>query len=343
MRSARIFAPAEATIAQALVIADEHERPGPLASADDEGGLAQRVAVVLARQGIASVVIDDSTSSAAEVVAAARQLGAPDVAALVGCGCGAQLAVEAGELLPHVTAVAVVVADGDIFDETSVVAEARRRYAPRAAGPHSDGPGVSPVAFAAIPVADQQASWPVAESVATWVAHRLAGAVGRAPAEIARIRPGEVVLAESGYGTFHNHVVSPHHTFVADEPTAFGGTDAGPSPYDLLAAALGACTTMTLRMYADRKAVPVERIVVRVAHDKVHASDAAGDAGSTDPRARTGRIDRFTRSISLEGDLDPAVRTRMASIADRCPVHLTLERSSRIETVLVDQPDGDGR
>jgi putative redox protein len=147
-----------------------------------------------------------------------------------------------------------------------------------------------------------------------------------------------VVVAETGYGTFLNHVVVGDHQFLADEPIDVGGFDAGPSPYDLLGAALGACTSMTLRLYAERKHLPLERVTVEVTHDKVHASDSESSVAGT-----SGSIDHFHRTIRLDGPLDDAQRASLLSIADRCPVHRTLERSSRITTsgvpAAVDRPN----
>jgi putative redox protein len=140
----------------------------------------------------------------------------------------------------------------------------------------------------------------------------------------------QVVVAETNQGTFLNHVVAGEHRFLADEPESVGGFDAGPSPYDLLAAALGTCTSMTIRMYADRKRWPVRRIAVEVSHDKVHGDDASSD--------RPARLDRFTRVLRVDGDLDDEQRTRLVEIADKCPVHRTLHQSSLIETHLEDDP-----
>lgn len=118
----------------------------------------------------------------------------------------------------------------------------------------------------------------------------------------------------------------PHHHALADEPEAYGGTDRGMSPYGFLSAGLGACTSMTIRMYARRKGWPLTRISVDVTHDKVHAQDAGSQSDT--------RIDRFTRAITLEGDLSPDQRSRLLEIADRCPVHRTLETGAQIETRL---------
>jgi uncharacterized OsmC-like protein/alpha/beta superfamily hydrolase len=138
----------------------------------------------------------------------------------------------------------------------------------------------------------------------------------------------QIVVAEATQGAFLNHVVAGRHRFLSDEPEQVGGFDAGPSPYDLLAAALGTCTSMTLRLYADRKRLPLDRVTVAVEHDKVHADDAAEADG------RAPSLDRFTRVLQLEGALDDAQKTRLAEIAARCPVHRTLEQASRIDTRL---------
>lgn len=117
---------------------------------------------------------------------------------------------------------------------------------------------------------------------------------------------------------------SDHHT-LADEPLAYGGTNRGMSPYGFLSAALGACTSMTIRMYARRKGWPLTGISVDVSHDKMHAQDS----GTLD------KVDGFKRVITLKGDLDDAQRKRLLEIADKCPVHKTLERSSHISTELI--------
>ena len=130
---------------------------------------------------------------------------------------------------------------------------------------------------------------------------------------------GVVRVTEADPAGFLQDVTSgPHHHLIADEPAAYGGTDRGLSPYGLLAAGLGACTSMTIRMYARRKGWPLAHVRVDVTHDKVHAQDA-GASGEA-------QVDRFTREVRLEGDLDAEQRTRLLEIADRCPVHRTLER-----------------
>jgi uncharacterized OsmC-like protein/alpha/beta superfamily hydrolase len=145
----------------------------------------------------------------------------------------------------------------------------------------------------------------------------------------------QVVVAETSQGGFLNHVVVGAHHFFADEPESVGGYDAGPSPYDLLGAALGACTSMTLRMYAERKHLPLDRVLVEVGHEKVYADDSTESADDT-PRAP--KIDRFHRVLHLIGaDLDDDDRVALARIADRCPVHRTLESTAEILTDLADR------
>lgn len=142
-----------------------------------------------------------------------------------------------------------------------------------------------------------------------------------------------VIVAETGQGTFLNHVVVGDHRFVADEPVSVGGFDAGPSPYDLIGAALGACTSMTLRLYADRKRLPLDRVTVEVTHSKTHAEDCASCVEGN-PAQKEALIDLFERRIFLEGELTDDDRTGLLRIADRCPVHRTLEANATITTVL---------
>ena len=119
------------------------------------------------------------------------------------------------------------------------------------------------------------------------------------------------------------------HRLAADEPVAAGGTDTGPSPYDLLLAALGSCTSMTISMYARRKQWPLRSVSVRLRHEKIHAQDCA------DCETKVGKLDRIEREIALEGELSDAQRAQLLSIADRCPVHRTLTSEVRIDSRLV--------
>lgn len=140
---------------------------------------------------------------------------------------------------------------------------------------------------------------------------------------------GAVTVAETEEGKFQQEVVVDQHRLIADEPSSYGGDETGPSPYDFLSIALGACTSMTLRMYAERKDIPLDQIKVVVKHEKIHADDCQ-DCGE----GKEGRIDHFERELEISGSIDEATRSRMVEIADLCPVHKTLEQSSAIVTKL---------
>ncbi len=143
---------------------------------------------------------------------------------------------------------------------------------------------------------------------------------------------GRVRVSEVDPTGFRQAIVtSDNHRMVADEPVGFGGTNEGPSPYGFLAAGLGACTSMTIRLYARRKGWKLQSVFVDVEHDHVHASDC--EACETSQV----RIDRFTRVIHLQGDLTDEQRSRLLGIADKCPVHRTLHAASKIETRLASE------
>jgi len=146
-------------------------------------------------------------------------------------------------------------------------------------------------------------------------------------AVLAAAVPG-VRVAEAGEGRFAQLIAMGRHRLRADEPAAVGGDDSGPGPYDLLLAGLGACTSMTVRMYAAQKKWPLERVTVDLKHDKVHAADCA------ECETREGRIDKIERVLTLEGDLDEAQRARLLEIANKCPVHRTLHSEVWIATTL---------
>lgn len=167
-----------------------------------------------------------------------------------------------------------------------------------------------------------------AEVISVWAARYLDI---RQPVPPAGAPEGVVRVSESDPGGFLQDVgAGPRHHTLADEPVAFGGTDRGMTPYQFLAAGLGACTSMTIRMYARRKKWPLGHVCVDVTHDKVHAEDCeeCESAGA--------KIDRFTRVIRLEGTLDGDQRQSLLAIADKCPVHRTLSEKNRIKTVLAE-------
>src|SRR5690606_25048459 len=130
----------------------------------------------------------------------------------------------------------------------------------------------------------------------------------------------EVRVRLTGKG-FTTEVKTPSHHLVADEPEAVGGDNQGPTPYDLLMASLGTCTAMTLRMYADRKKWPLKEVTVFLNHDKVHVEDIQNSKDSS------AKISRFERIIEVEGDLDDSQTKRLLEIANKCPVHRTLQET----------------
>ncbi len=160
--------------------------------------------------------------------------------------------------------------------------------------------------------------------LAAWADRYLAG---RDDAPALPIAGEGSVVTRTASGGFQTEIRAGRHSLRADEPIRVGGTDRGPTPYDLLLAGLGACTSMTLRMYADRKGWPLEAAQVRLEHSREHLADCA-------ECEKGAQIDVIQRSLSLEGPLDDAQRRRLIEIAERCPVHRTLERGARISTTL---------
>ena len=167
----------------------------------------------------------------------------------------------------------------------------------------------------------------VAAVLSAW-ASRYLGEPAAPARPIAANEPGIVTVAETREGKFTQEVRVGRHQLRADEPADAGGTDTGPSPYDLLLAGLGACTSMTIRMYADLKQLPLDKVTVRLRHDKVHAADCA------ECETREGRIDRIEREVELAGNLDEAQRAKLLEIANKCPVHRTLHSEIWIPTRL---------
>jgi putative redox protein len=155
-------------------------------------------------------------------------------------------------------------------------------------------------------------------------------------AEPVALPPGEVEVTETLAGKYAQRVTVGPHRLEADEPTDVGGDDTGPSPYGLLLAGLGACTSMTVRMYAAHKQLPLERVSVRLRHQKVRADECQ------DCRTETGKVDVIERELRIEGALSQAQRQRMLEIADRCPVHRTLHSEVVVRSRLASSDrDGD--
>lgn len=189
-----------------------------------------------------------------------------------------------------------------------------------------------PKSFIALPGADHLLSQKkdsayVAGMIATWAMRYLdAQPQEKQNEQIAPNEPGIVTVQETRNGKFQQLVSVGAHRLIADEPVAVGGNDTGPGPYDYLLAGLGACTSMTMRMYAERKALPVERITVTLSHKKIHAADCE------ECETRDGKVDRIERVIAMEGQLDAEQRAKLMEIADKCPVHRTLESEISIVT-----------
>jgi len=142
-----------------------------------------------------------------------------------------------------------------------------------------------------------------------------------------------VVVTESDARPYGQRITAGGHQLVADEPAAIGGADSGPTPYDLLLAGLGACTAITVRMYADRKGWPLRQTTVRLRHQRIHAKDCA------DCETRTGQMDQIERELQFEGELTDSQRARLLDIAERCPVHRTLHSEVLVATT-EDRPVG---
>lgn len=147
------------------------------------------------------------------------------------------------------------------------------------------------------------------------------------PMPVSDVDSEDVVVTETRQGKFQQSITVGRHRMIADEPASVGGLDSGPNPYDFLLAGLGACTAMTLRLYADRKALPLDRVSVSLKHSKLHAADCESC------ETKEGMVDRIDRAIVIEGALDDGQRAKLLEIADKCPVHRTLTSEIEIRTL----------
>jgi putative redox protein len=169
----------------------------------------------------------------------------------------------------------------------------------------------------------------VADVIAAWATRYLDPAVVEQAADLGKA-PRQVVVRETRASKFQQNVSIGPHRLLADEPVAAGGEDSGPGPYDFVLAGLGACTSMTMRLYADRKSMPLDRVTVTLKHNKIHAEDCA------DCETRAGMLDQIDLLIAMEGDLDAEQRKKLMEIADKCPVHRTLTSEIHIVTHAAD-------
>jgi uncharacterized OsmC-like protein/fermentation-respiration switch protein FrsA (DUF1100 family) len=169
----------------------------------------------------------------------------------------------------------------------------------------------------------------VADVIAAWVTRYLDPVAPEQDADLGEALRN-VVVRETRDSKFQQIISTGPHRLLADEPVVAGGEDTGPGPYDLLLASLGACTSMTMRMYADRKSLPLERVTVTLKHQKIHAEDCA------ECETKAGLLDQIDRVIAMEGTLDAEQRQKLMEIADKCPVHRTLTSEIRIVTKAAD-------
>ena len=276
-------------------------------SEDTDLARVGRAADTLRREHGAPSLLIGHAAAGPTIIAAAGAL--PDVRAVVTIGSPAPHARRLGNLpllvlhAPH--------------DPVVPVREAGRVFA---AARH-------PRSFIALDGVDHDVSQPrharrVAAVIAAWAQAYLPDPAPSPPSD----PTGSVVVTDAGTGRYTQTITAGRHLLTADEPVSVGGTDAGPNPYQLLLAALGACTSMTIRMYAERKGLPLLRTTVRLRHDRIHAKDCE------QCEHNVGMLSRIRREIDIEGPLSDQDRRRLVEIADRCPVHRTLSSEIAFET-----------
>lgn len=318
----------------------------------DRTSPAERIARAVAerRIGVVRFEFGDAPSelshAIASIRAAAAWLDATHAAPslLIGHSYGGAAAILAAAGLPDVRAVATIAAPFEPGRGTPSLADALAALRRPLLVFHSPGDDTIPLddasriftaahhpkSFVSLDGADHHVTAPsdaeyVAGMIAAWSSRYVELPAPAATLEEARAESG--VSASIGRERYRTDILARGHGFVVDEPSALGGSDQGPTPYDLLAAALGSCTAITLRMYADRKEWPLDEVDVLVRQDRVHAEDEVpGDDG------KLRQMDRLTREITLAGELSAEQRARLLEIADRCPVHRTLEGGIRIDT-----------
>ena len=164
----------------------------------------------------------------------------------------------------------------------------------------------------------------VADMIATWAVRYLDASPATEASSVPQM-PDGVVVRETRASPLQQEILVGKHRLIADEPESAGGLDTGPGPYDFLLAGLGACTSMTMRLYADRKSIPLERTTVTLKHNRIYAKDCETC------ETQEGMISRIERTIAMEGNLDAEQRRKLMEIADKCPVHRTL--TSEIDIV----------
>jgi putative redox protein len=191
-----------------------------------------------------------------------------------------------------------------------------------------------PKSFVSLPDADhllsnRRDSMYAADVIAAWAERYIEPPAPEAAADPSE-EPRNVIVRETRNSKFQQTVSIGPHRLLADEPATAGGEDTGPGPYDFLLAGLGACTSMTMRLYADRKSLPLERVTVTLKHSRIHAEDCA------ECETKAGLLDQIDRTIAMEGALDASQHAKLMEIADKCPVHRTLTSEIHIVTHAAD-------
>jgi putative redox protein len=270
----------------------------------------------------------------AAVVGAAATLhsGHGEPALLIGHAAAGPVVLAAAAALPGVRAVVTVASPAPRARPPGRVPLLILHAADDPVVPIREATGVftatrHPRSFIALDGIDHDVSEPhharrVAGLITTWAEPYLPDPAPPVPLD----PPGSVVVTDAGTGRYIQTITAGRHLIIADEPVSIGGVDAGPNPYELLLAALGACKSMTIRMYADRKGLPLRRTTVRLRHDRVHATDCA------ECDQQVGMLSRIRSEIDVEGPLSDQDRRRLVEIADRCPVHRTLNSEIVFET-----------
>jgi putative redox protein len=293
-----------------------------------------------------SARVDDLALAAAQL---RSTMAAPSI--LVGHSLGGPAVLAIAEQVPEARAVVTLATPADAAGQGQIGAQAQRQ---RIAALHRallvihspDDEVVNfgdaqvifdaarhPKSFISLDGADHGLTRPAdasyaASVMAAWAARYLPAregpGSGTSPAGPAR--DDVVVVTESGAGPYGQRITAGGHQLVADEPATIGGADSGPTPYDLLLAGLGACTAITVRMYADRKGWPLRQTTVRLRHQRMYAKDCA------DCETKSGLMDQIERELQFEGELTDSQRARLLDIAERCPVHRTLHSEVLVST-----------
>ena len=321
-------------------------------SGGNAGVAAAQLALSFTELGLAVLSLDFAADAGQEPGLAASGLTAEDLAAaaaelrstlaapsiLVGHSLGGAAVLAIADQLPEARAVVTLAAPADAAADQRIAALRRALLVIHSPDDEEVSFGNAEVIFAAarqpksfisLDGADHGLSRPAdaayaAGLMAAWAARGLPAPEDPAPDGLAH--RDVVVVTGSEAHPFGQRIIAGGHQLVADEPAVIGGADSGPTPYDLLLAGLGACTAITVRMYADRKGWPLRQMTVRLRHSRIHAVDCL------DCETKNGQLDQIERELRFEGELTDDQRARLMDIADRCPVHRTLHSEVLVAT-----------